>query len=215
MADLSFTHVYQPAPGTDRRTLLLLHGIGGDERDMLSLARLLQPTAGVLSPRGQVEDRGMLRFFKRLTQTVYDLEDLPRRAAQLASFVAAAAAHYQFDAREVMAVGFAEGAIFAATVLLSWPETLAGAVLFRGDVPMMPERMPKLPGTPVLVSNGRFDRITAPEDTRHLVALLRAAGADVTVLLHQAAHQLTQADVEQARDWLTSCGPRRNPVRTS
>lgn len=215
MAELSFTHVYQPAPGADRRTLLLLHGVGGDERDLLSLARLLQPTAGVLSPRGQVEDHGMLRFFKRLPQGVYDLEDLARRAAQLAAFVGAAAAHYRFDAREVMAVGFAEGANIASTMLLAWPDTLAGAVLFRGALPMMPDRMPKLPGTPVFVSNGRQDRITLAEDTDQLAALLRAAGAEVTVVLQQAAHQLTQADVEQARAWLTSCGPRRSPVRMS
>jgi predicted esterase len=215
VADLSFIHVYEPAPGADRRTLLLLHGVGGDERDLLALARLLQPTAGVLSPRGQVEDRGMLRFFKRMPQGVYDMEDLPRRAAQLSAFVAAAAAHYRFDAHEVMAVGFAEGANIASTMLLACPETLAGAVLFRGAVPMMPDRMPKLPGTPILVSNGRHDRVTAPEDTSQLAALLRAAGADVTVVLQQAAHQLTHADVEQARAWLTSCGPRRSPARTS
>lgn len=215
MADLSFTHIYQPASQGNRRTLLLLHDVGADERDMLTLGRLLQPTAGLLSLRGQVQDRGKLRFFKRLQDQVYDMEDLPRRAASLAAFVADAAERYRFDAKEVVAVGRAEGANMASTLLLAWPDTLAGAVLFRGAVPLMPERMPRLPATPVFVSNGRHDRVAAPLDTEQLVALLRVAGADVTLAWQQAAQQLTQNDVEQAKVWLTSCGTRRSPARTS
>ena len=215
VADLSFTHLYQPATRGDRRTLLLLHGLGGDERNVLTLGRLLRPTAGILSPRGQVHDRGRLRFFKRLQEDVYDMEDLPRRAAQLAAFVAAAAERYRFDAEELVAVGLGEGANMASTLLLACPDTLSGAILFRGAVPLMPERMPRLPGTPVLVSNGRRDRVAAPLDTEQLVALLRIAGADVSVAWQQAAQQLTNADVEQAKAWLTSCGMRRSPARTS
>lgn len=213
--DLAFTHVYNPAPGGDRRTLLLLHGNGGNEREMLGLAKLLLPTAGVLSPRGQVTGRGGLSFFKRLQPDVYDMEDLPRRAAQLAAFVSAASERYGFDPGRVVAVGVADGANMASTLLLAWPDVLAGAVLFRGAVPLMPDRMPKLPATPVLVSNGRHDRVAAPLDTEQLVALLRVAGADVSLVWQQAAQQLTNGDVEQAKAWLTSCGSLRNPEQTS
>jgi predicted esterase len=213
--DWYFKHLYQPPPGADRRTLLLLHGTGGDEHELLPLALALQPTAGVLSLRAPIDDGGVLRFSRRLPAGVYDLGDLERRAAQLATFIAQAAAQYRFDSRQVVALALSEGANIASTLLLVSPETLAGAVLFRGTAPMMPRAMRKVPGTPVLLSNGLHDPVVQPEDTEEAVAILRVAGADVTVRLQPAAQQLVQADVDQAREWFTSCGPLRSPLRMS
>lgn len=216
MAALSFIHVYQP--GSDaarRRTLLTLHAAGGSERDLIALTRLLQPGAGVLSPRGPILENGRWRFFRRLTPQVDDIEDLQRRAAQLATFLAESAACYGFDPMNVVAIGVADGAVLATTMLLAWPHALAGAVLFRAGLPAMPERMPALPKTPVFVSNGLHDRFARRGDTVQLEALLRAAGADVTIAWQASAHQLIQADLERAAAWLTACGPRRSSTQTS
>jgi len=222
VTELFFSHVYQPPPGGDRRTLLLLHSPAGDEIELLPLAQAILPTAGVLSPRGQIDDDGRCRFFRRFPEGPYDLGDLQRRVAQLAAFIAAAAVRYRFDAREVVAIGFSDGAAVASTLLLAWPDTLAGAVLFRGATPGMPSRLPKLPATPVLVANGQYDPVVQPhdpvvqpQDTFELAALLRVAGADVSVALQPGAQQIAPADVEEARGWLTSCGRLRSPLRMS
>jgi predicted esterase len=210
-----FSHIYHPPPGADHRTLLLLHSPAGDEHELLPLAQTLQPTAGILSPRGQIEDQGCWRFFRRFIEGPYDLGDLQRRAAQLAAFIAAAATLYRFDSREVVAVGLADGANIASTLMLAWPDTLAGAVLFRGSAPGMPPKMPKLPATPVLLANGEFDPVVTPEESAEVAALLRVAGANVTVALQPAAQQLVHADVEQARAWFSACGSLRSPLRMS
>jgi phospholipase/carboxylesterase len=215
VTNLYFSHIYQPPPGADRRTLLLLHGPAGDEHELLPVAQALQPTAAILSPRGQINEEGSSRFFRRVTEDVFDLGDLQRRAEQLAAFVAGASIRYRFDPREVVAVGLSDGATLASTLMLAWPATLAGAVLFRSAAPAMPPRMPKLPGTPVLLANGRYDPVVQPEDTEDLAALLRVAGADVSVALQTAAQQIVQADIEEARSWLTSCGRMRSPMRMS
>jgi len=206
MADLGFVHTFQAPATTDAPTLLLLHGTGGNERDLLPVASMLAPDAGVLSPRGKVLERGMPRFFRRLAEGVFDLEDLGRRTIELADFVAAAAAHYGFDPRRVVAVGFSNGANIAASLLLLRPETLGGAVLFRAMVPIVPDPLPTIPGTPVLLSNGRLDPLVSPAETERLTALLREAGADVTLAWQQAGHELTEGDIERARVWLSDLG---------
>jgi predicted esterase len=150
---LGFEHVYQaPKDQGAPFTLLMLHGTGGNEHDLLPLARMLAPEAGVLSPRGKVIERGRARFFRRLAEGVFDLADLERRTQDLGDFVGAAATRYAVDPRRVIAVGFSNGANIASSLLLLRPEVLAGAILFRAMVPIMPERMPSLPNTPVLVS---------------------------------------------------------------
>src|SRR2546425_7293447 len=206
MADLGFVHTFQAPATTDAATLLLLHGTGGNERDLLPVASMLAPDAGVLSPRGKVLERGMPRFFRRLAEGVFDLEDLRRRTIELADFVAAAAAHYGFDPRRVIAVGFSNGANIAASLLLLRPETLGGAVLFRAMVPIVPDPLPNIPGTPVLLSNGRLDPLVSAEETERLAALLREAGGAVTVAWQQAGHELTEDDLERARQWLSDLG---------
>jgi len=201
--ELDFIHVFEPPADPAAPVLLLLHGTGGHERDLLPLAAELWPGAGVLSPRGQVLERGMPRFFRRLAEGVFDLEDLRRRTRELAAFLARASGGYRFDAGRVIAVGFSNGANIAASLLLLEPQALAGAVLFRAMVPLVPEPLPAIPGTPVLLSNGRTDPLVTTEETERLAALLGAAGATVTLAWQPAGHALTHADVVQAREWLS------------
>jgi len=201
-ADLGFTHVFEPPGAGTAHTLLLLHGTGGSEHDLLPLGPMLLPGAGVLSPRGPVLENGMPRFFRRLAEGVFDLDDLRARTHRLADFVVAAAGAYGFDPHRVVAVGFSNGANVAASLLLLRPETLAGAVLFRAMVPLVPEPVPALGGTPVLLSNGRRDPYVAASETERLAALLRSAGAEVTVDWQPGGHELTRRDVERAARFL-------------
>jgi predicted esterase len=144
----------------------------------------------------------MPRFFRRLAEGVFDEEDVKLRAAELASFVAAASAQYGFDAGRVIAVGFSNGANIASALLLLQPRALAGAVLFRAVVPLVPDRQPSLNGVRVLISNGRSDPIVAPQETERLAALLRNAGAEVDLAWQAGGHQLTRGDISTAQAWL-------------
>jgi phospholipase/carboxylesterase/glyoxalase family protein len=199
---MTFKHVYKPATVPGGPTLLLLHGTGGDEHDLISLGEELLPDAGILSPRGQVLEGAMPRFFRRLAEGVFDIEDLRLRTAELADFVKEASAHYALDIGHVTAVGFSNGANIAASLLLLNPGLLRGAILFRAMVPLVPDPLPEIPYTPVLLSNGRSDRLIAPEETERLASLLRAAGADVTLAWQESGHGLTRDDVAAAQKWL-------------
>src|SRR4029077_1658625 len=137
-----FLHEF--VPGTSERTLLLLHGTGGNERDLIPLGRELDPNASLLSPRGKVLENGMPRFFRRLAEGVFDLEDLKERTHELADFVVSAAAHYKIDIKNITAVGYSNGANIAASMLLLRPEILPAAVLFRAMVPLTPKTQPNL-----------------------------------------------------------------------
>lgn len=201
-AALDFVHRYRDSAAPGAPTLLLLHGTGGNEDDLLPLAPMLLPRAGVLSPRGKVQENGMPRFFRRLAEGVFDVLDLKRRTLELAAFVRHAAERYGFDRRRVVAVGFSNGANIAASSLLLEPGLLAGAVLFRAMVPFDPDPRPVLGGTPVLLSNGRRDPLVPPSETERLIALLRDSGAEVTPLWQPGGHELTTRDVEDARRWL-------------
>jgi predicted esterase len=200
--ELSFIHRYQPGTSPEAPTLLLLHGTGGNEDDLLPLAPALLPDANVLSPRGKVLESGMPRFFRRLAEGVFDLDDLRVRASDLADFVIAASAHYGFDATKVIAAGFSNGANIASSVLLLRPGVLAGAVLLRAQVPIVPDPLPHHPGPRVLISNGRSDPLVSLLETDRLAALLLSTGADVTVVLQSGGHNLSQSDLSTARDWL-------------
>jgi predicted esterase len=195
-----FIHVFKP--GTSATTLLMLHGTGGDEHDLLPLAEMLMPDAAVLSPRGQVLENGMPRFFRRLAEGVFDEADLRERAGDLASFVTSSAKRYGFDQRSVMAVGFSNGANIASAVMLLHPGTIGGGVVIRGQVPLVPDPLPSLTGTRVLIASGRSDPLVAPAETERLAALFRSAGAEVSLEWQPGGHQLTQADIQAARAWL-------------
>jgi len=202
IADLGFVHVFEPPTDPNASILLLLHGTGGNEQDLLPLAKILAPDAGVLSPRGKVLERGMPRFFRRLAEGVFDVEDLKVRTSELADFLIAAAAHYGFDIGRLIAVGFSNGANIAASMLLLRPDALTAGILFRAMVPLVPDPLPSLPRTRVLLSNGTMDPIVSADETERLAKLFRDAGADVTLVWQPAGHVLTQGDVTAARQWL-------------
>ena len=205
MSGLDFTHRFLPPPaGSTGRTLLLLHGTGGDENDLISLGRDLDPTAALLSPRGKVLENGMPRFFRRLAEGVFDEEDVIRRAGELADFVAAAATRYEFDPKRVIAVGYSNGANIAAAILLLKPEVLAGAVLFRAMVPLVPPALPQLTAARALLSSGRQDPSVPVENVERLAAMLREAGANVTLHFEPGGHGLAVGDIEAANGWLAN-----------
>ena len=200
--DLAFIHVFQPPATPTAPVLLLLHGTGGSEEDLVPLGGTLAPQAGILSPRGQVLERGMPRFFRRLAEGVFDIEDLHRRTGELGDFVLEARRSYKIESHPIVAVGFSNGANIASSLLLSRPSLLAAAVLIKAMVPFVPDPLPALAGTPVLISNGEDDPLVAREETERLAALLGAAGAAVTLAWQPGGHQLATADVTTARQWL-------------
>ena len=202
MNELGFIHRYQPGASPDAPVLLLLHGTGGDENDLLPLGGMLLPGAALLSPRGQVLENGMPRFFRRLAMGVFDEEDLVRRTGELADFVAAAARHYGFDANAVTAAGFSNGANIAAALMLLRPETLRRAVLLRAMVPLSQPPRPDLSGRAAFLAAGRQDTMVPAANTEQLAGLLRDAGAAVQLHWSPSGHELTKSDVEAAADWL-------------
>jgi predicted esterase len=199
--------IHEFIPRSSSRTLLLLHGTGGNERDLIPLGRELDPNVSLLSPRGKVLENGMPRFFRRLAEGVFDLEDLKNRTNELADFVAAAAQHYGFAADKVIAVGYSNGANIAASMLLLRAEALSAAILFRAMVPLVPETQPNLSSVNVWIGAGSEDPIIPTSETRRLVELLRSAGADVTLRFFNAGHGLTNSDVETAARWLKDLKP--------
>ena len=198
---LNFAQRFVPAEEPDAPTLLLLHGTGGDEKDLLPLGRMLDEQAALLSPRGKVLENGMPRFFKRLAMGVFDQEDLVNRTHELAEFVTASAAEYGFDPGRVFAVGFSNGANIAASLLLLRPGLLAGAVLLRAMAPFEPEMSPDLSGTPVYLAAGRSDQMVPPESTERLAELLKAAFAEVTLDWQPGGHGIGRTEIEAARSW--------------
>lgn len=204
-AALSFVHRYEPGMDAAAPPLLLLHGTGGDENDLIGLGRLLSPGSALISPRGKVLEGGMPRFFRRLREGVFDEDDVRVRAAELAGFVAQARAAYGLAAP--VAVGFSNGANIAAAVLLTQPDVLAGAALLRAMVPLADPPAANLGGKGVLLLSGAMDPIVPEENAARLGAQLRAAGANLDHRTLPVGHGLSQADVNLTRDWLA--GPAR------
>ncbi len=200
-AGLNFVHEF--VPGSSMRTLLLLHGTGGNEHDLIPLGHEIDPAAAILSPRGKVLENGMPRFFRRLAEGVFDEEDLKKNTYELADFVSAAAQHYEFPADKIAAVGYSNGANIAASLLLLRPKTLRAAVLFRAMVPLVPEKMPDLSSVRVWIGAGNQDPVIPTSETQRLVELLRSARAEVTIHFVNAGHGLTSAEVETASRWLS------------
>ncbi|HKH10438.1 MAG TPA: alpha/beta hydrolase [Rubrobacter sp.] len=198
-----FKHRFVSGSGQEGPTLLLLHGTGGNENDLLPLGRELLPGANLLSPRGKILEHGMPRFFRRLAEGVFDEEDLKIRTEELAGFVEEASERYGFDPGELFAVGFSNGANIAASLLLSRPELLRGAVLLRAMVPFEPEEAPDLSGVRIFVAAGELDHMVPKENTERLVELLRESGAELQVGWQRTGHGLVGEEVEEAKRWLS------------
>ncbi len=194
--------IHEFVPGISERTLLLLHGTGGNERDFIPLGRELDPNAALLSSRGKILENGMPRFFRRLAEGVFDTEDLKKRTNELADFVASAAKYYKLAADQIVAVGYSNGANIAAAMLLLRPEILRAAILFRAMVPLVPDNLPDLSSVRVWIGAGDQDPIVPASEAQRLAKLFRDASADVTIRFANASHALTEADVKTARDWL-------------
>jgi len=202
VSDPGFKRIFRAAADPSPPTLLLLHGTGGNEHDLIPLADNIAPGAAVLSPRGKVLEGQMPRFFRRLAEGVFDLDDLRVRTRELADFVEVSAARYGFDATRVVAVGFSNGANIAASLLLLTPGVLSGAILFRAMVPIVPDPLPSLTGTRVLMSNGRADPLIPAAQAEVLADLFRRCGAVVTLEWQPGGHNLTKRDLELAAQFL-------------
>jgi phospholipase/carboxylesterase len=201
MTGLSFIHRFEPGARPGAKPLLVLHGTGGDEADLIPLGKMIAPGAPLLSPRGKVLEHGMPRFFRRLTEGVFDEEDVRARAHELADFIAAAREEYSIAAP--IALGYSNGANIAAAVLLLRPEALAGGILLRAMVPLSdPPPADGLGGKAVLIVSGARDPIAPPANAARLKAMLEQHGAEVDHRILAGGHELSQSDVALARAWL-------------
>jgi len=198
--ELGFAHRYVPAADRSRPPLLLLHGTGADENDLIPLGETLAPGAALLSPRGKVSENGMARFFRRIAEGVWDLPDFEARTRELAAFVEEACAVYHLPPPIVL--GFSNGANIGWSLMRRDPDALAGALLMRAALPFDPRPLPDLTGFPVLLLSGKDDPLVAPDQPSYFAALLGEAGADVTLEMVPAGHALTQQDLIFAFNWL-------------
>ncbi len=202
MTELSFIHRYEPPTDPGRPPLLLLHGTGGNEDDLVPLANMISPGSALLSPRGKVSENGMPRFFRRLAEGVFDEADVRFRAGELADFVEEARLAYGLEAP--IAVGFSNGANIAAAMLMLRPEALSGAALLRAMVPLSDPPQPDLSGKRVLMVSGAMDPIIPADNAARLAASLVASGAQVQHHTLPVGHGLSQADLQLLVNWLTA-----------
>lgn len=197
--DLPFIHHF--SAGTRDLTVLALHGTGANEHDLVPLAQQLAPGAAILSPRGQVSENGMPRFFKRLAEGVFDKEDLITRTHELADFVKAASEHYSFDTHKLVALGFSNGANIGSALMFLRPETLAHAALLRPMVPLELEHLPDLSGKKIFLASGQHDPLVPLDNAARLEQMYQNAGAEVTHEWSPAGHGLIQPDLQAAKGW--------------
>jgi phospholipase/carboxylesterase/glyoxalase family protein len=200
--DLGFVHIFVPAEKPNSPTLLLLHGTGGDERDLLPLGRELWPGAALLGVRGKVLENGMPRFFRRFAEGVFDVEDLKARTEELAQFIDAASLRYEFSKKTLIAVGYSNGANIAASLIFLHPRYLAAGVLFRAQLPFTPDLVRNFSELSVFLAGGMRDPIVPRDQTEQLAAILESGGADVVRFWHRGGHELGNDDIEAAKTWL-------------
>lgn len=196
-------HIFIQGQDKHAPTLLLLHGTGGNERDLLPLAQLIAPEASVLGVRGNVLENGMPRFFRRLAEGVFDEEDLITRTHELHAFISEMAEKYEFDRERVLAIGYSNGANIAASLLYHYANSLHGAILFHAMVPLRGVDLPQLDNTPVFIGAGKHDPLIPIQETKELAEVLQQAGANVTEFWSEGGHELSRLEVEEAREWFT------------
>lgn len=208
----TFHHQFIPsAVASPSHCLLLLHGTGGNENDLLNLGQTIDSTAALLSPRGRVNENGLNRFFRRISPGVFDVDDVKARANELADWIDEAARTYEIDRGRITAVGYSNGANIASAMMMLRPEVLSSAILFRPMVPLVPDHLPDLSLVRVLLSAGKQDTIATPDGVERLARMLRRSEADVRVHWSPGGHPLTPADIQSAHDWLIH-PPVRAPV---
>jgi predicted esterase len=205
-----FRHVFKEpqGPTDDGRTLVLLHGTGGNEHDLVDISAQVSNSSAILSPRGSVLENGMPRFFKRLANNIFDERDVIQKSHDLADFIVTATAGYGRNVDRMTALGYSNGANIAAAVLFLRPEVFFRAVLLR---PMMPLKSPDLPdlhGKETLLLRGAYDRVIPPRSTDLLEEMLTEAGAGVDVRTIDAGHEMTSRDIASISKWLAE-----QPVR--
>lgn len=194
-------HVLERGHDPDAPVLVLFHGTGGTERDLLGLGRRISPDSTLLGLRGKVLENGMPRFFRRLAEGVFDIEDLVRRTKEVYDFLQQAAEDYGLDRSRFVAVGYSNGANMAGSLMFHYQDAFRGAVLHHPMVPIRGVKLPDLTGTPVFIGAGTNDPICAPDETEELQRLLEGAGARVTVHWESYGHQLTQTEAAAAAAW--------------
>jgi phospholipase/carboxylesterase len=196
-------HIFQKGADSDAPTLVLFHGTGGTEQDLLPLAKKISPASSVLSLRGSVLENGMPRFFKRLAEGVFDIEDLIVRTKEVNEFLDQAAEQYKFDRGHLVALGYSNGANIAGSLLFHYEHALKGAILHHPMVPRRGIELPDLAGIPVFIGAGSNDPLCPPQESIDLEKLLSAAGASVTLHWENFGHQLSSSEVEAAASWFT------------
>ncbi|MER2063113.1 MAG: alpha/beta hydrolase [Alkalibacterium sp.] len=194
-------HIFKQGTDLSNTTLLLLHGTGGSEEDLLPLAEHIDPSANVLSVRGNINENGMSRYFKRLRPGVFDEEDLRFRTHELNDFLDESAKEYGFDRSKIVAIGYSNGANIAGSLLFHYSDALAGAVLHHPMVPLRGLDLPDLSGLPVFIGAGKNDPICPSEESEELEQLLSNAGADITMHWENHGHQLTGTEIDAAANW--------------
>jgi phospholipase/carboxylesterase len=194
-------HIFQQGTDKSKPTLLLLHGTGGNELDLVPLAEKIDPDCSILSVRGNVLENGMPRFFKRLAEGVFDMEDLILRTNELNDFLHQASAEYKFDRANVVALGYSNGANIAGSLLFHIKNSLRSAMLLHPMVPRRGIDLPDLTTVPVFISAGQNDPICPATETIELEQLLKSANAEVHVHWENYGHQLTYSELEAAHEW--------------
>ena len=200
--DLGFIHRFVAGEDPTVETLLVLHGTGGNENDLISIGQAIAPGAAILSPRGNVLENGAPRFFKRVAEGVFDPKEVRSRGEELARFIRAAAVTYRLDPSRIFALGYSNGANIASTVMLIEPGIIQASILLRPMVVYDPPEKSDLSGSSVLISAGRMDPIVPTASVEQLAELFRSANADVTLKWQLAAHSLVPSEVREAAEWL-------------
>lgn len=200
--DLGFIHRFIPAEDASAETLLVLHGTGGNENDLVGIGQAIAPGATILSPRGNVLENGAPRFFRRISEGVFDPKEVRSRGEELARFVRGAIVTYRLDPSRVFALGYSNGANIASTVMLIEPGVIQGSILFRPMVVYEPPEKNDISGSSVFISAGRMDPIVPTASVEKLAEMFRSANADVTLKWQLAAHNLVPSEVREAADWL-------------
>lgn len=204
LTKLGFIHNFiQPEVGSNM-VLFLLHGTGGTENDLIPIGREINRSAAILSPRGKILENGAPRFFRRLAEGVFDLDDLKFRTGELSDFIEKASDFYKFDLERVVAIGYSNGANMAASLLLLRPKVVSTAILFRPMTPLVPEILPDLSSKNIFVSGGLYDPIVRKKETERLVTLFKKCGAKIFVHWENSGHELRSEEITVTRNWLSN-----------